>query len=304
MYKICFLSWHFVTPKLFLDSILKMTPGHSGIWGNIKAITEIKKADFCIIMDGYFKNFPIERSIFVSGHPPNFSSYKSFDKYKGKAAAILPLSKNLNPGEWWVDYDYDYLVKLKPPQKTKNLICIMTYKDTHSTYRQRITFMDNYCNCSKLKTLDLYGRPETKFKMNNNFKSYYRGFLGINNPDVYTGEHIFGKNILINYRYSLEFDLGPTYNYITERFYDSLLLWCMPIYYGSNNVQEFFPENSFRYINIENLSEIFKIDEIVKSVFREQNIDSIRCARDLILNKYQIWPYIHNVINNINKYRE
>ena len=93
------------------------------------------------------------------------------------------------------------------------------------------------------------------------------------------------------------FDVGPTKNYLSERFYDALLMWAKPIYFGSTNVHEFMPQGSFEQINILDLNETDKVINIIK----EQPIDykAIKEARDLLLNKYQLWAYVYNVIKGI-----
>jgi hypothetical protein len=100
----------------------------------------------------------------------------------------------------------------------------------------------------------------------------------------------------MDYKYDLMFDVGPTHNYISERMWDAFLLWCKPIYFGSDNVHEFVPKESFEYINILDLNEAKKIPEIIN---QEPNYKAIEEARDLCLNKYQVWAYVYNVIKGI-----
>jgi hypothetical protein len=154
--------------------------------------------------------------------------------------------------------------------------------------------------------IDIWGRPQLFFERNIDLEYYYKGPLGNNKPDVMKGEHTIGKEVLLDYNYSIEFDLGPAVNYITERFYDSLLMWTMPIYYGSNNVHEYFPKEAFHYVNLDNTDrdeEICKVLEIVKNPPTQENIKAIGEARDLILNKYQTFAYVHRIVNNINDYK-
>ena len=51
-------------------------------------------------------------------------------------------------------------------------------------------------------------------------------------------------------------------------------------------------------------SRITKVIDIINSDMREQNLESIKEARQILLNKHQTWPYIHEIVNNITKYRE
>lgn len=304
--KVCFLSWHFNTPEVFLNYIRHMTPGKSGKWKDMEAVTDIKQADFYIIFDGHNENIDESRAIYFCQHPKvvgyNQNVSKSFKDYSNKQCLKYFNSDNgLNPGEWWLDYDYDFLSALKAPDKKKTLACIMTYQTHNPMYEQRVKFMQAFSHLAPQTGayLDIYGRPEERFNSDPYFKWLYRGSLGYNTPDGTKGEHTHGKNLLIDYRYSLEFDVGPTQNYLSERFYDSLLLWCFPIYFGSNNVEKYFPRNSFEYVDILDLTSIEKTYKIVLSNRREENIKAIEEARDLILNKYQTWPRTYEIIKNL-----
>jgi len=74
-------------------------------------------------------------------------------------------------------------------------------------------------------------------------------------------------------------------------------MWCMPLYWGGTNVEDFLPADSFRYIDIN--GDGSDVMDIVNSDFREKHLDAIAEARDLLLNKYQIWPRLHSVIKEI-----
>jgi hypothetical protein len=291
---------HYKTPEIFLDTIRKMTPGCSGVWKNLKAVTNPYEADFVFIIDGYSGPFPEERAIYLGEHPPCSGLYSTWETKK--ALLRFPLNKYLNPGEWWISHDYDTLSNLKPPAKTKNTVCVMTYQTHNAMYSQRPKFMGELLK--QFKDIDLYGRPSEKFIADPLLNSNYKGALGKDKPNGLLGEHLIGKEEIINYRYSLEFDVGPTINYMSERFYDSLLLWCMPIYFGSSNLGNFLPSNSFVYIDIHNLNDTKKVINSVMGDLRESNIDRIAEARNLLLNRYQLWAYVDDIINNLDRYKK
>lgn len=306
--KVCFLSWHFNTPQIFLDYLRHQTPNKSGVWKDMVAVTNPNEADFIIIFDGYNGPFPKERALYFGQHPKvtgysdNLSpSFRTFEGYPGKAH--FPLDRSFNLGEWWIDYSYDELTRLEAPNKKKQLACIMTHQTHNAMYNQRLVFMRNlithWGNLAYENILDMYGRPEEKFRQEALFNNYYKGSLGFNSPDGYMGNHKTGKNLLIDYRYSLEFDVGPTKNYVSERFYDSLLLWCMPIYFGSTNVHEYFPKDSFVNINLFEDGDIYRVINTVGSNHREVNLNAIAEARDLLLNKYQTWPAVYNILKGL-----
>lgn len=302
--KVCFLSWHFNTPEIFLSYLIHMTPGHTGKWKDMEAVTNYQEADYIVVFDGFTSHpLPADRTIYVGQHPlvsdglsPSFRTYEDH-----QCAAAIRLDKHFNPGEWWIKYDYDFLSTLKPIRKEKDLICIMTYQTHNKMYNQRVVFMENAV--SKGLNVELYGRPEDKFKANPTLAPTFKGALGFNTPDGLKGEHTQGKEILKRFRYTLDFDVGKTRNYVSERFYDSMLLWCLPLYFGSTNLDEYFPAKSYRFIDIDDVNSVEKVKEIITNNERQSSLEAIAEARDLLLNKYQTWPYIYDVINNIDKYR-
>ena len=216
------------------------------------------------------------------------------------------MSHFLNPGEIWIDYTYDELKALQPPQKKYDATCIVTYQTHRKTYTDRIRFLQHFM--PKFPDCHLFGRLSKFFKEDSILKNYYKGPLGNDHFNGFIGEHLSGKNILLDYRYAIDFDQGPTENYICERFLDSMLLWAMPIYYGSTNVEKYFPENSFRYVDISSEDpkvieqEVKKVIDIVNSDFREKHIADIAKARELILDKYQAFAMVHDIINNLDYY--
>lgn len=302
MIKVAFLTWHYKNAEVFLNLLRKMTPGKSGRWKNIEAVTDPFSADYSIIMDGCNEKYPKDKAIFFCQHPLVQGGLSpSFKDYKDTTCLLSFNSENhLNPGEWWINHDYDTLMKLDNPLKTKKLACVMTHQNHNHIYQQRVAFMKLFSKC--FKDYDLYGRPEENFRAESEFTQVYKGSIGMNNYDGYLGQHFIGKEILADYRYSLEFDVGPTHNYISERFYDAMLLWTMPIYFGSNNVHEYLPRESFHYINIDDLTDVNKVIDIVNGDSRETSIQAIKEARYKLLNQYQIWAIVHTIVNNIDKY--
>ena len=303
-YKVMFLTWHYRSPEMFLETLKKQTPNRSGKWKNIEATTNMKEADFFVVFDGYREDFPRERALYFGQHPHGVQGCVDYRDFKDvKCLASFPLEKYLNPAEWWIDYDYDCLVKMKPEDitKDKKLGCAIIYHDHRPTYIHRREFIERFIQLSE--NIDLYGRPQERFE-NCALRKIYKGVLGFNTYDPYKMNHTKGKEKIGEYRYSLEFDMGPTTNYICERFYDALLLWTFPIYYGSTNVEQYFPKNSFKYVDIadNNMGEAKKVLDLVNSDFREQHLDDLAQARDLALHKYSTFAKVHEIVNNLDKY--
>jgi len=66
----------------------------------------------------------------------------------------------------------------------------------------------------------------------------------------------------------------------------------MPIYWGCKNIDKFLPKGSYINIDINKSGVEDEIIMISKSNLFEENIESIKEARKIILDKYNIWPTI------------
>ena len=102
---------------------------------------------------------------------------------------------------------------------------------------------------------------------------------------------------LLDYRYSLVIENGSTDYYFSEKISDSLMCWTMPIYYGCKQIHTFLPEGSYINIDINSTNLTKTIKDIIDSNYAEKNIENLKKARTLIMNKYNIWPTIEKAIN-------
>ncbi|WP_299213166.1 glycosyltransferase family 10 [uncultured Dokdonia sp.] len=80
------------------------------------------------------------------------------------------------------------------------------------------------------------------------FHVYGRGWPeGVSKEDSRSGDWVTRKkDLLENYYFNLCFENTSTKYYVTEKIWDSIANYCLPIYYGKHNgIYELFPENSF-----------------------------------------------------------
>ncbi len=97
--------------------------------------------------------------------------------------------------------------------------------------------------------------------------------------------------------HSLVIENGSTDYYFSEKISDSLMCWTMPIYYGCKQIHKFLPEGSYINIDINSTNVTKTIKDIIDSNYAEKNIENLKKARTLIMNKYNIWPTIEKAIN-------
>lgn len=286
--KICFLTNGVHNSRLF-DTYRKMTPGRTGKWRDMEGISRlddiiaIAESDYCVVIDKYDEHkIPKDKKILLGAHP-TIPGHQWFNFNTDEAAIKIDLTNTCGLGEWWLDEDYDTLSDFSRPHKSKSLTCILSNQNNQSYHKQRLRFMMEYCN-KWPDTLDLYGRIKPVGSM----IPFYRGELGTETPQTYW----FGKGAALkDYRYALEFDAGPCRNYFSERVYDALLMWCKPIYWGGTNIEEYLPRKAFEYFNIDGDG-----SDIVEAAKEPVDYQAIAEARNLLLNKWQIWPRIYGAI--------
>lgn len=164
---------------------------------------------------------------------------------------------------WAVNRDYDFLKSSPPPDKTRHLSWITSNLRRLRGHRRRMTFLESL---RASVDFDLFGR----------------GFTPID--DKWDG--------LAPYRYSLAVENFRGPYYWTEKIIDPLLAWTMPIYYGCTNLDRYLPRGSFVAIDIDDPGAPRKVRETIGSDLCDRNRDAIAEARRLILDRYQLLPFL------------
>lgn len=285
-------AWGYPSEKL-TNIFKRQTINNSGVWENIECVSNKEIADYILIQDQtdekIIKTNPKYKSkvIFFGREPRHIGKlewsncYKVFHHEKGNSWM---------PQTWWVNLPFDELKKGKIPEKNKNLSVIDSGKRMVVGHNKRLRVINQLINKHPNK-IDIYGKITMGKKNNNVFKKPL--------PDRAK------EDGLLDYRYNLACENGRTDFYFSEKIVDALLCWCMPIYWGCKNIDKFLPEGSYINIDLDDKNVVEKIIEISESNYREDNIEKIREARDLILNKYNIWPTIklglesNNLLKNI-----
>ena len=283
-------------PEKLLELFRKFTPGKSGIWGQLKGVNNYQDADYFGVIDYIPDNIRNQidetRCIFLGAHPETMQAYRDMSNYKG--IKMYDLKHAFGYGEWWLKYDYDYLMKLSPNPKLKLLGAIVSDANTQEYHKKRREFLERFTNRNDIE-FDLYGRirPFTE-----NMKKYYRGVCGSLDArgaaSANGNDHMSGKEEIYNkYKYMIEFDATGK-NYFSERVFDCLLMWSMPIYYGGYNLDKYLPKECFVQLDINgNGDDIIKI---INSGIYEKSLPYIAKARQLLLNKYHIFARCHDAI--------
>ena len=155
----------------------------------------------------------------------------------------------------------------------------MSNKNLGIGHQKRLNFIDRLINSSIAKYIDVYGD----------------GYKEI--PDKW--------NAISQYKYHLVIENSNIKDYWSEKLADSFLGFAVPIYYGCPNVLDYFSEKSLLVININNFDQsILAIKKAIEENLYDEKIDTIKIARNQVLNEYNIFNLMSKMANtksNTNK---
>lgn len=272
--KIHFASY-FKPAKQMKELFSIQTPRSLACWKNIIAVDSQEEADYVIVQDKTNDDL-IEKKVIFFGREPKHvpGGFKDWSDRGCYARYHHEYGNSWLPQTWWINIPYDDLLSINPV-KTKDLSIIDSGKRLTQYHNFRVDLIESITK--KYKNVDLFG------KINGNIL-----------PDRDK------QNGLLPYRYNLAVENGITDYYFSEKFCDAVLCLSMPIYSGCKNIDKFFPVGS--YIKIDESKPVDyiadQINDIIKSDYREQNIQNLIEAKNLVLNKYNIWNTIYLSITN------
>ncbi|MFA6554501.1 MAG: glycosyltransferase family 10 [Candidatus Paceibacterota bacterium] len=282
-------------------SFLRQTPESKGIWGNYQFYTDdnTEEFDWWVIIDGIpreqtIKCYP-ENTILITGEPPSIKKYnKDFTKQFNTIITTQEGLDNKNIFKfqllpWYIGahFDlknnklgpftksYDELKRLTDISKTKLISVISSSKTTTRGHRKRLKFIKILKDHFKEK-LDVLGS-------------------GINMiSDKWDG--------IAPYRYHVVIENNVYKNYWTEKLADSLLAESYPFYFGCPNIDDYFSPNTIVKIDINKPFEaILAIENAIQNDYYRKFHKEISEAKKQILDRYQIFPRLCEVMNTLNR---
>ena len=313
MFKIYFTcNWE--DSDSLLKKLIKNTPSCKGIWKNIIGVSNINDCDYIVVLDSLHNNLMnmgednfiklvgnIDKIIYFQRE--NTTSLNKSKKNWFRTNLLPKLKHNYSYEDNYfytfttanfLNKTYDELKNMDYPKKLHNISCIVSSKKEDITYIERVNFIKNYSQ-KYSNSIDIYGKG-WKNELGNNYKGelgcYHRTKL--NNTSKVDG--------LLPYKYSICLENYPNEKVTSEKITDCILCWCLPIYSGTNVTDKYYPKDSFKLIDIKNEDTYEYVNNISKKEITQKNIDALKEARNLILDKYNIWEQIYNIIDNPNKF--
>lgn len=277
------------------SSIICQTPANKIIWGNCKFyINEnVTSCNYWFVYEDLLSSeqlsCPKKNIVLITGEPPSIKKYSQ--KFLEQFATVITCHrtmKNINTvytqqalpwhvgkrlqdrKEFCYGKDYDELKTIKNFNKSKLISIIVSGKNTTKGHKNRLKFVE---------------------RLKSHFKERLDVFSRDNNPidDKWDG--------IADYKYHIVIENSNYEDYWTEKLADSFLAGAYPFYCGCPNVGKYFSKSALSEIDINNVNVSIKIiEDAIKNNKYENSINSIMEARTLVLDTYNLFPFICNYV--------
>ena len=301
------------------DWLWQQTPHPFGLWGNIQILATEPEPDFLLMYQYNFpkptakkpiqvswwkywqkqnptsqvdissllRGVPQERVIYLRREPPfeyhkqiTLAQYQKAQEYCGYVSGPDEFAPNPDymPAIWYHANSFRDLNEMPPPEKTGCCSWITSGIDRSAEHRQRLKFL-NLLRKNQVD-FDLYGRR---------LPDWAQGLGSLKNK----------WNAMAPYYYNLAIEnYAANEWYVSEKLWDALLAWCLPIYYGGPAADKLLPPGSFLRLP--------SLDEKGMAYIREvtANLDAwyeakeaIAEARQIILHKLNLLEWLSNFVS-------
>ncbi len=266
----------------------RQTPKNSMTWGEFTFTEEnIEECDYLVILDHPKTDFSIKvpknNVIHICLEPPNeHSLYRQYGNKNNSLIINQTKTKSNNlllhgALPWHINKSYDFLKQnsFTDAQKNNTIVWVTSNQNASKGHLQRMNFLNRI---KELDFINLYGR-------------------GIKEIDD-------KWDVLHQSKYAIAYENFVNKWYWTEKITDCFLSLTMPIYVGCTKISDFFPKESYIQIDPKDkyIETFFK--ELVKSNHYKKNFDALITSKELVLEQYQLFPYLENIIKELEQKKE
>ena len=276
--------------KNYKDSYKDYSPKGSMKWDDISFTEEdVKECDYVVVLNTPKKDAKVvcnpENVVAIMQEPYHDGHMewmdKQLDNYKyvltNHKPSILPKRAEIiyshGALHWYVQKTYDELKNMtEAPKKTEIISCIASSLTRWPGHKKRVEFID-YVKNNNVLNVDFFGKG-TKFL-----------------EDKWDG--------IAPYKYSIVIENSEIDDYWTEKISDVYLGFTLPFYFGCTNIDKYFPKDSYIWIDISDPEQAIKtMQEAIQNNEWEKRLQSIIEARQLVLDKYNLFPCVSDFIKN------
>ncbi len=299
------------------DWLWTQTPNYFGVWGNIQMQALAPKPDFLLMYQFDFlkkpqprswlsalrkpkspqqtdiksqlRDVPQERIIYLLREPPleevkdinnwNYQQAKNYCGYVSGADDLAP-TPDYMPAIWYHSNSFRDLNEMDCPPKVSNCSWITSGINRTANHRQRLEFL-RLLQLSQVD-FDLYGRNLPK-------------------SAVSCGEVKNKWHSMAPYYYNLAIEnYADNDLYVSEKLWDALLAWCLPIYYGGGAADKLLPPGSFLRLpslDEKGLSYIQEVTATPDAWYAAKS--AIAEARQIILHKLNLLNWLSEFVDKL-----
>lgn len=291
-----------VTTKFPEWPFARQTPGHTGVWGKYRFLTDqdVPECDCWVVFDDLMHEektlcYPAN-TILIAGEPAMYKTYN--ERFVSQFGMVVTQKRNdiKHPNvifraqghPWHVGrkvrneinlgfrLGYDELKSITAIPKTKCISVISSDHHRVEGHRNRFNFV------RRLK--DYFGDELDVFG---------RGIRDI--EDKWKG--------IADYKYHIVVENCACEHWITEKLWDSYLGLSFPFYYGAPNINEYFSPDSFITIDIKDMEGSVQImKRAIENKEYEKSIEALKISRDLVLDEYNFFPMIAKICGQLKYY--
>ncbi len=304
------------------DWLWKQTPHPFGVWGNVQMLASSDKPDFLLLynfdkfpgsnpqksksrgvlsllrkqserkepdIQELFRGVPKERVISLVREPPfgektqkRINDYQKAQEYCGYVSGpddFAPIPDYM-PAIWYLGNAFRELNEMVPPEKQRLCCWITSGISRTESHRRRLAFLKLLAE-SGLE-FDLYGRD---------LPDWARGYGKVGDK----------SNVISPYYYNLAIENYAENDwYVSEKLWDALLAWCLPIYYGGPAADKLLPPGSFLRLPSLDEAGLAYIKEVTATPdLWHQAREAIAEARQVILHKLNLLNFLSNLVEKL-----
>lgn len=272
----------------------RQTPDSRGIWNDCQFYVDqnVKECDYWIVYEGIHEtqetHCPAENTILITAEPCTAHYPPKFLKQFKTLATFHRKLKHQNtiytqPGLPWhvgrkvkndksifFSKNYDELKKIKTFKKSKLASVVVSNKTFYPGHIKRLKFVKKLAE-QNLFDVDVFGR----------------GIRDIEDK----------WDAIAEYKYHIVLENSTYLDYFTEKLTDAFLGGTYPFYYGCPNISDYFPKGSLTPIELDDFEKTIRIiDKTMRDNCYEKSVENIQIARDLVLDKYNVFALITDLI--------
>lgn len=266
------------------------TEDNSGKWKEMQSVDDFKEAEYLIYVNrpDFMIPFNPNKIFAFTAEPTEWAFSKSM--WSGLPEGVHIYSRPVN--HWHSFIPYSEFKKMEFPIKKKDLSWVTTSQGdvyTPSGIQKtegqilRMNFLHRFLQKHTNK-MYLYGRNLNHYYGMQNFQ-----FCGGELTDLWDG--------IKDFRYTIAFETSMQDGYFCKLI-DGILAGCMPIYWGCPDIDKYLPKNCVVRVDLrKDLDDVCdEVVDIAKSDARETNLDELKAAKELLLDKWNMFEIIYQEI--------